>query len=409
MSELIVQITKIDEVNPHPNADRLDVCKIKGWLCVSQKGNFKAGDLCLYIPVDSVLGNEFEEFVFPPDSKIKPDKGRIKSIKIRGHISQGLLLPLSDIEGYAAKKNLHISLREGTDLANVLGITKYEPPASSVPKHMQGKSASKKNPHFKEYTDISNFKHYNRVFQPEEPVYITEKLHGTSARYGKVPTHIGRILTWTKKANIPIPEINLKNLKKRLLDMIGLLPKHEFVYGSRRVQLDLKLIYDGYYQDGAGNVYAKAAKQYDIEDALEPGEVLFGEIVGDGIQKNYTYGCRKGEIKFFAYDVMKDGQFLDPYDFIDFCRDRNIPHVPVLDASGEYIPSYGITKNNIHNPFSEELVDKVRGGDSNVGRQKVREGVVLKPLTERNAACGRLALKVINDDYYLAKDNTDFH
>ena len=76
MSTLKVKIVKIDKIEPHPNADKLEICKMKDldWYCVIPINTFKVGDLCLYIPIDSVLPEELEKKIFGSDSKIKLNK-----------------------------------------------------------------------------------------------------------------------------------------------------------------------------------------------------------------------------------------------------------------------------------------------------------------------------------------------
>jgi len=263
-------------------------------------------------------------------------------------------------------------LTVGADVTEKLGVIKYEPPESSVPGQMRtnGQQA-KRNPHFHKYTDIENFKNYNHLFQAGDAVYITEKLHGTSARYGMLPTASDK---WWKK----------------LLKFFKLLPEFEFCYGSRNIQLQSTVRKKVFYDT---NVYAKIAKQQSLHTVLQPGEVLYGEIVGDGIQKDYTYGCEDGEHQFYAYDVMIDGRYLDAIDFRDWCRLRGIKPVPML-----YLGQW-----------DQKIADKLRGGDSEIGGQKVREGVVIKPTQEAVTYAGRKVLKYINDDYLLLKDQTDYH
>lgn len=371
MSSLIVEVVQIDNVEKHPNADRLDLLQVKGWNVVAAKGQYGKGDACVYVPIDSVLPEKLESFLFPPDSKVKLSKSRVKTIKLRGAFSQGMCIALTDelFKLYPALEKAKV----GEDVAATLGITKYEPPAPSYQSNPNRKGkAPRNNPNFTKYTDIENFKHYPNLFNSETLVYVTEKLHGTSARYGVFPTHAGTI--W-----------------KKILKFFHLLPKHEFCYGSRNLQLQApgnkgKIYY-------SSDVYGKIAKQEDIAAKLLPGEAIYGEIVGDGIQKNYSYGCKAGEHKFFAYDVQVDGRWLDPVDFRAFCKERGFEPVPML-----YL---GL--------WDKEIADKLRQGDSEVGGQKIREGVVIKPATETfNPMFGRVVAKFINDEYLL-KDNTEWH
>jgi len=363
VSELKVEAVAVEEIIPHPNADRLDVARIKGWYCVVQRDSFRVGDIGIYFPIDSVLPDKVEGAIFGPDSKIKLDKHRVRTIKLRGVISQGLLVR-PEVVGVSAAY-------VGEDFTEALEVKKYEPPVKDAPSVMRGQMISPKrlNPLFSKYTDLQNIKNYPSVFHDGEPVVITEKLHGTSSRYGILPTHPRK---WWQK----------------VLKFLGLLPKYEFVFGSRNVQLQ-----DGGTGFYSKNVYRKIKLQYDLKSKLLPGECIYGEIVGDGIQKGYTYGCGQDQHRFYAYDVMKDGKWLDPEAFFKFCFDRDIPAVPVLYVG----------------PYSAEIVEKLKKGDSTIGGQLVREGVVIKPAIDTNHyACGRKVLKAINEEYLL-RDNTDFH
>lgn len=170
MSTVKVEVVEIEAVHPHENADRLEVAKIKGWYCVVGKGQFKPGDRAVYFPIDSVLPKDLEETLFPPSSKITLSKGRVKTIKIRGMVSQGLLVRPEQVGmGYAPV---------GTDGTKALGVTKYEPELSTMPKNMMPTAKRHRNPHFKEYTDIENGKNYPKMFRDGERVMATEKIHG---------------------------------------------------------------------------------------------------------------------------------------------------------------------------------------------------------------------------------------
>lgn len=368
MSSLKVEVVRIDDILPHPNADRLEIAQIAGWQCVVQKNLHVAGEYVIYIPINSVLSPRLESYLFKPDSKVKLSKSRVKTIKLRGAISQGILITLDDYQNIAdLPRNL---LKVGDDVAFDLGITKYEPPVRS--QSTSGNEISKKlgNPQFHKYTDIENFKHYNTLFEPGELVYITEKMHGTSARYGWLPA---------------APNTLWKKVKK----FFDLLPEREFCLGSRNVQLQDKK-YNGFYPT---DVYSKIATQLNLKNTLEASRVsIYGEIVGTGIQGGYTYGCEPGEHKLYVYDISIDGVYVSPNTFIHLCDTLGLTRVPIL-----YI-----------GPYSQEKVDRLKSGDSTVGGQKVREGIVIKPMEESSCYIGRKVLKCLNDDYLLG-EQTDFH
>ena len=260
MSSLIVEICRIQEVLPHENADRLDIVGVKGWYCIVSKDSFKVGDECVYIPIDSILPEEVEMAIFGDNSKIKLNKSRVRTIKIRGSISQGLVVS-PDLVGINTAK-----YPVGSDVATVLNITKFEPLPNPRDKANQPSRKAKKycNPNFTKYTDIENMKNFPNVFKESDHVYVSEKLHGTSFRCGWFPT----------KAN---------TIWKKVLKFFGKLPKWEFCFGSRNVQLqDRAKTHSGYYKE---NIYLNMVNQYGLKDILGPCESAYGGVVGPGIQK----------------------------------------------------------------------------------------------------------------------------
>jgi len=175
MAELIVETCKAVKIEDHPNADRLDLITIKGWQCVAQKGIIDYLDLLVYIPVDSILPEKLETLIFGENSKVKLSKSRVKTIKLRGAISQGLVVP-----AYKLKDHYRIPLSEGKDVKDILGITKWEPKEKAPFAVKMGKQASKKqiNPNFRKYTNINHLKNYQHPFEPDEEVVVLEKIHG---------------------------------------------------------------------------------------------------------------------------------------------------------------------------------------------------------------------------------------
>jgi RNA ligase (TIGR02306 family) len=366
MSTHAVEVCLIDDVQPHPNADRLELVQVKGWRCVTQKGAFKPGDTCIYIPIDSVLPSKIEEKLFGADAKVKLSKSRVKTIKLRGAISQGMAVPVTEFVEWVPS-----SIRVGSDVAAKLGITKYEPPRK--PSTRSGVQVARKyvqNPHFRKYTDLENYKNYPNVFEEGETVVITEKIHGTNFRAGWVP-HVPTTL-W-----------------QRIKKWLGFAPTWEFVYGSRNLQLQLKRnAHKTYYKD---NVYWEAVEKYQLQEKLDKGCVVYGEIYGPDIQKGYHYGCKPGERKLVLFDVYTtvDGpKFLDAIESRDYLNHLGLPVVPLIQWA----------------PFSARLlVDLAKGPSILAPSQSVKEGVVVRPVRESTSYCGRKVLKVINDDYLLSK------
>lgn len=365
-----VNIENIIAVEPHPNADRLELATVRGWQCVIPKGQFQVGDLVVYIPIDSILPDELEAKIFGPDSKVKLNKSRVKTIKLRGAISQGLVVKPETV-GLSSDANwFNVSI--GLNVTKKLGITKYEPPAKELPNGMNVKKQKRlENPNFHKYGGIENFKNYPDLFEEGEQVSVTEKIHGTNFRAGYVPCVANTI--W-----------------RRVLKFFGRLPEYEFVYGSNNVQLHQKGERGGFY---SFTVYGEAVEKYKLRELLKPSEVVYGEIYGAGIQKGYTYGCGPEERKLVIFDLKRSGEFVSSEELSAFCRERELPQPPEL----------------YRGPFNKNTILALTLGDSVLASaQKVREGVVVKPIEEEKSYIGRKLLKVISDTYLLG-NQTDFH
>jgi RNA ligase (TIGR02306 family) len=373
MSSFAVKVERIVSIEPHPNADRLELVQVLDWRCVVQKGAFKAGDLCVYFPIDSILPQELEEKIFGLESKVKLNKHRVRTIKLRGAISQGLVVAPETILP-------RTSFAEGYDLTTTLGVIKHEPPQPGI--QMQGKAKSIKatNPNFDKYTSIENAKNYPSLFSPDELVVVTEKVHGTNFRAGWVKSHDNTF--W-----------------KRVLRVFRLRPEYEFVYGSHNVQLQERTKHNKRptwheTNSGAPNVYEEAVENYDLRNVLPKNVVVYGEVYGSNIQKGYTYGCAEGERRLVIFDVKVDGDYLSHDEFARFIRLNDLKSLaaPLLFL-GEF-------KGIPWNLFGPSVL---------APSQTVNEGYVVKPLVEtRNSLIGRKILKFINPEYLL-KDQTEFH
>jgi RNA ligase (TIGR02306 family) len=369
MSTFKVFLTKIKEVLPHPNAKRLEIAKVYDWEVIIGKDQYKVGDIVLYVPVGSVLSEQLETILFPPDSKVRLTKRRIRAIKLRGVVSQGFLINPIHL---GVTDNLESLLEQ--DFAKDLGIEKYTEPVKSTPKLMQAHQIKNiyKNPEFKQYTDVEHGKYYDRqVMTTGEEVIVTQKLHGTSARYG---WFIRPQRTWLDKVRA----------------FFKILPEWEFCWGSRRCQINSKpeKSHDGFKSEAQGvdfgDVYTKIKKQEKLEKLLPKGYAVYGEIVGWGIQKGYLYNCGLNQHKFYVYDVMKDGKWLDYDEAVKFCEEIGLTHVQLM-YRGPFVI------DNIK-PFLEK----------NPISNEINEGVCVKPVVDRHSPLmGRVVLKYINPEYLL--------
>jgi RNA ligase (TIGR02306 family) len=360
MSSLIVEVCKVDNIIKHPNADKLSIVTIKGWNCIVGLDQYKQGDLIVFVPPDSVIPqNLIEKYQL---TYLKKD-GRVTSTRLRGLLSQGLVLDLP--EG---------KWKEGDDLSKVLNISKWEVPEAPVIKGANQTPKKNLNANFNKYTDIENIKNYNNVFKEGDLVVITEKIHGTNARYGNLEISINK--------NQPI-WLRIKAWFKEFV----LKQTHEFVYGSHNVQLKSNNGKNNFYGD---DVWGRMGKAYSMKEIIPPDYTVYAEIYGEGIQ-DLTYGV-KG-VTLAVYDIKYKDKYMDWGDVIDFCNKNNLPTVPIL---------YG-------GPFCYSMIDEYTSGNSKILPSQMREGCVIKLLKEGNDPhIGRKILKSINPVYILRKNGTEF-
>jgi RNA ligase (TIGR02306 family) len=265
MSSFKVEVVKVEKLEKHPNADSLSVVKVKGWQCIIKTEEFKGVKLAVYVPIDSVCPQSSEwEFL--------KDRGyRVRTIKLRGLLSQGLLIP--------AKKHWKL----GEDVAKKLGIQKYEPP---IPVHLAG-DMIRNIPGFQVYTSIESWKNYPDVFTGGEDVYVTEKIHGTNTRYGLI--------------------------------------EGKFCVGTHKTCRDPE----------GKNIYSTIAREYDIKNRLKrvmqyidgTNIIIYGEIFGKSIQ-DLRYGKQKPE--FVGFDLVVDGAFADPHVMVMLFKEMGLATVPIL-------------------------------------------------------------------------------
>lgn len=168
-------------IEPHENADALELARVDDYRAVVRKGEFKTGDLALYIPEAAIIpdpiikemGLEGRLAGGSVGEDGKKLKNRVKAIRLRGALSQGLIY----------KPNFE--LQEGRDYSHELGIEKWRPP---VPQKMTGRAEP--CPKLLSYTDIANIKRYPDAFKEGEEVIATEKLHGTCSVIGLIDDQI---------------------------------------------------------------------------------------------------------------------------------------------------------------------------------------------------------------------------
>lgn len=369
-----IRIRKISKIFPHPNADKLEILQIDGWQTIASINSFKVNEDCIYVPIDFILPEILEKKVFG-DSKItRSGSGRIRSIKLRGSLSQGLAISFSVIkEVYNLRDQDIESLnKKNMDWGIYLNILKYEPPEKDQgqPTTRSTQPAKKKfqNINFKKYTKVPKYQDIINYFDDECEVCITEKIHGSNARFSYIRSEA-------------------KTLWQKIKKLFGFLPEWQFVFGSHEVQLSNKLL----TQD-TNNVFAIIAKRLDLQNRLPKDIIIFGEIYGHKIQKNYEYGLKDSQdfILFDAY-IPSTKRWLNCFELIELNKTLNLQMVPIL-YKGKFDP---------------EKVEKLASGPSVLyPAQSIREGIVIEKISDNGE---RNKIRLINNNYLLKSDTTDFH
>lgn len=352
MAVITTEVCKILEINPHPNADSLELATVKGWQTCIKKDTYKVGDLVVYFEPASCLPEAMAKKIGVVDYlrdrlTINGDRALVVGqIKLRGEASFGLVIPAEP------------QMQEGDDVAEYYGVTKYEPPVTNK---INGGDMESDSILFPRYSSPENLRSNPRIFTDGEEIVVTEKIHGTSCRVGYI---------WDDETNAPILKAGSKGFARR---------KPEDLYSNT--------YWFPHTYEGIQNLLT-ACSNTGVNQVI-----IYGEVYGPKIQ-NYTYGepCQK----FRAFDILIDGNYLRADNFTAICDLYKIPTVPLM-YRGEY---------------SLQKIKELSDGDSLIGGTHGREGVVVKPIVERtDRKVGRVCMKYIGDNYLLGKshaqDTTD--
>ena len=321
MERKLATIRKIDNIQPIDGADMIELATVGGWKVVVAKNvNHKVGDLVVYCEIDSFLPIE-PEFEFLRKSSYKKmadgtEGFRLKTIKLRGQVSQGLILPLK--EAYEVFKrntpNMDMDWFEGLEVTEMLNIVKYEPP---VPAQLAGQVKGM-FPSFLKKTDEERIQNLTREFEgyKNEVFYVTEKLDGSSVTY------------YVKDG----------------------------VFGVCSRNLDLV--------ESEGNSMWKFANTSGLKErllALDRNIAVQGEIIGEGIQGN-PYKIIGQTVRLFnGFDIDKY-EYLSLDDLLKLSKWLEVKTVPILDLEFrlpdtiDELLSYADSKSVLNEKFDREGV-----------------------------------------------------
>ena len=361
-------VATINEIKAIPNADNIEQVVVGGWNAITKKGEFKEGDLTVIATTDAVIPEAFSEKMGITSYLRKG--GRVRTVKLRGVYSECLIIPTKYIPGYGDR------YQDGDDMMEKFGIVKYEPPVKQIQLASGRKIKWRDNQNFHIYYKFPNLKNVAGMFTEEDLVEITRKIHGTNARYGIVRK--SKLSFWDKV--------------KKFLRIADKLVDYEYIYGSHNCEKGSDS--QGFYST---DVWRTIAEKYSIKEKLwdyiksenaEIGEgiILYGEIYGAGIQKNYEYGLT--DIEFVGFDIKLNGEYLNTFSAWSLIQnDLELPYVEILH--------YG--------NWSQEIQDKFIFNNFIEGTKVPHEGIVIKYHTGDR----KKVAKVINPDYLIYGEKND--
>jgi RNA ligase (TIGR02306 family) len=360
----------VTEVKAIEGADNIELGVVGGWNAIIKKGEYTVGEYVVVATTDAVIPQEISDSIGVTNYLRKGQ--RVRTVKLRGVYSECLIIPFKSLPQMKKNhtKGIGYYWEEGEDLMEHLGIFKYEPPAIQIQLASGRKLKYHQNPNFGIYYKFPNLKNVKGMFNEEDEVEITRKLHGTNARYGIVKKK--KISIWDKV--------------KRFFGNEWI--EYEYVYGSHNVEKGSDS--QGFYDT---DVWRTVADKYKIREKLwdlfkqwkdyyeiEEGIVIYGEIYGAGIQKNYDYGLQ--DIEYAGFDVTINGEYLSLPKSIDIHYNiLNLPYVPILYA-GEW---------------SQEIQDSFVFNNFIQGTKVPHEGIVIKNIDGNR----QKVAKVINPDYLI--------
>ena len=364
----VCYVGRISEIRPIEGADNIELTIVNGWHSITKKGQYKVDELVIVATTDAVIPVAISDAMGVTGYLRKGQ--RVRTVKLRKVYSECLILSM-DILAWSD------DLSEGMDMMDILQIYKYEPPVKMVQLSVGGRKIKyHQNPNFKVYYKFPNLKNVPELFTEEDEVVITRKFHGTNARFG--------IIRKTK--------LSLWDRVKRLFGNKWV--NYDYVLGSHNVEKGSDS--QGYYDT---NVWRTIADEYKIKDKLwgyvkdyftperlGSGIIIYGEIYGHGIQKNYDYGLK--DIKFAGFDVEIDGNYRGFNTERGIFQTLDLPTVEVLYRGN----------------WSKEEQDKYVFNNFIEGSKVPHEGVVVKCVSgERHKVA-----KVINPEYLIASEKHNY-
>lgn len=361
-SPLQVVIARIENVRPHPLADRLELADVCDHQVVLPIGKYRAGGLVVYFPVDVELPDVWIDRLGCRAFLHGAKKNRVGAATIRGEKSFGLVADIPLPHG--------ADWQEGRNVAGYYGAKKYEPPTKPVAGDIEAYDETV-DAFVDEYTHVRNGKLAGKVFRDGEVVVATEKIHGTNCKIGMVGD---RVIA-----------ASMSHRRKRPMTADGEMA----LLGGEEMRRNT--YWFPWTLQGCQELVREMRERFRVV-------LLYGEVFGGGVQ-NLDYGLSKGRgLAFRAFDLKLDGKYVGWDRLREVCAKHGIPMVPEL----------------YRGPFDRDTINALADGDSAVSATaQIREGVVVRPPAEewRGEPPERVIFKFIGERYLALRrpgdDTTD--
>jgi hypothetical protein len=364
----LASIQKITDIFPIEGADKIEGCRLLGWECVVKRGEFKVGDFVVYCEIDSIMP-EKPEFEF-----LRERKFRIRTIRLKKQISQGIVLPLSILPPSLIIDKNNI---EGMDITEVLGVKKYD-------LQLQEEKALDEQFHSKSKINkfFMNFALYRFIY-----FKLNRKDKGWPS--------------WIAKTDEERIEVCLKTLTSRpdsewyVSEKIDGQSASYFV--ATKKHWGIKKLYFGVCSRNVrlakpnNSTYWKIADKYNICDKLlklqKTGIVVQGEICGGKVQGNKY---KLPELDFFVFNVIDNGIKYSLSQMQFFCKTNGLKTVPIMKENWIF--------NNAKRSAQEiiEEITQMSIGKSVLHPEIWREGLVFRLKNNPD-----ISFKKINPEFLL--------
>ncbi len=281
----MASIRQISEIQPIEGADVICVALVDGWKVVVKIGEYSVGDEIIFLEIDSFIPTEISPYLTKNAAMPKEYNGvrgeRLRTVKLRGVISQGLIIPLDTmtLDGVSVRS---LGLPLGSDVSEMLGIQKWEPPITgNLAGNAKGNFPTQLVPKTDQERCQNMFRDISR--KPDATYEVTLKIDGSSMT----------ILRW----------------------------EDEIRCCSRNLELKIS-------EENAQNAFVNMTMS--IQDRIPNGYAFQGELWGEGIQGNKE-GIKGRRFSVFdVYDITNQRR-LSPMERRTLCAEIGLEHIPVID------------------------------------------------------------------------------